>query len=115
MEDAERSVLTILCGGLQALRAECAQWPEPRRQLLARIETEARARRPILPLVAELLGTTQQETRQMTSGGIPGFGPGRADEESFGCPDHACDHLATTLPAGPVPRCVLTDTPMRRQ
>ncbi|NKY37230.1 hypothetical protein HGA13_29775 [Nocardia speluncae] len=115
MEGAERAVLTALCTGLDALRAECAQWPESRRQLLARIEAEARARRPILHLVAQLLGTSQEETRQMTSGGLAGFGPGRADEESFGCPDRACDQVATTLPAGPLPRCVLTDTSMRRQ
>ncbi|PPI99510.1 hypothetical protein C5E51_36300 [Nocardia nova] len=115
MEDAERAVLTVLCGGLADLRAECARWPVPRQRLLARIETEARARRPVLALVAELLGASQQETRQMTSGGLPGFGSGRADEESFGCPDRACDHVAEPLPAGPVPRCMLKDTPMRRQ
>ncbi|WP_245560286.1 hypothetical protein [Nocardia asiatica] len=83
--------------------------------MLARIEIEARARRPILPLLAQLVGTSQQETRQMIAVGLPGFGGGHADEESFGCPDHACDRVCVPLPAGPVPRCVITDTPMRRQ
>lgn len=115
MDEAERAVLTVLCESLDELRTECARWPEERQQLLARIETEARARRPILALVAELLGSSQQETRQMTSGGLPGFGPGQADEETFGCPDRACDHTATTVPAGSAPRCVLTGIPMQRQ
>ncbi|MEU1550819.1 hypothetical protein [Nocardia sp. NPDC005745] len=115
MEDAERAALTGLCSGLHALRAECARWPEARQQLLARIETEARARRPIEALLAELMGATREETRQMISTSLPGFGPGRADEESFGCPDRACDHVTTTVPAGPVPRCNLTGTLMRRQ
>ncbi|MEU2042686.1 hypothetical protein [Nocardia niwae] len=115
MEDDERTALTGLCSGLQNLRAECAHWPDERQQLLARIETEARARRPIEALLAELMGTTREETRQTISTGLPRFGPGRADEESFGCPDRACDHVTTTVPAGPVPRCNLTGTLMRRR
>lgn len=115
MEDAERAVLTVLCEGLEALRAECALWPEPRRQLLARIEGEARARRPVLALVAELLDASPDETRRMIASGPPGLGPGHADEESFGCPDGACDLVTTPLPAGPVPNCVLTGAHMRRR
>lgn len=105
----------MVCAQLPELRAECGLQPEHRQQLLARIETEARARRPILELLGQLLGAGRDDTRQMLSGGLPGLGPGRADEESFGCPDAACDRVCTTLPAGPIPRCDLTDRPMIRR
>ncbi len=105
----------MLCTELDALRAECALLSESHRQLLARIEIEARERRPIRPLLTQLWGTDQQDTRQMVAGGLPGFGPGRADEESFGCPDQACDRVCVPLPAGPVPRCKLTGTLMQRR
>jgi hypothetical protein len=28
------------------------------------------------------------------------------------CPDGACDRVAHTAPAGPIPRCQITDQPM---
>jgi hypothetical protein len=84
--------------------------------LLEQITAEAAARRPILALLARLLGTKgADETRQALGAGLPGAGPGRADHERFGCPDHACRRVATTTPAGPVPTCSVTRQPMRRQ
>jgi hypothetical protein len=105
----------MFCAELTELRAECALQPEHRRELFSRIEKEARARRPILDLMTRLLGASPDETRQMIAGGLPGLGSGRADEESFVCPDGACDQLRTTLPAGPVPRCRVTGIPMKRR
>lgn len=113
MEDPERTVLTMLCGELKSLRDECAHQPGARRELLERIETEAAARRPFLPLLAQLMGVDQQETRRMIVGGLPGVGGGHADEESFGCPDGSCDRVCVPLPAGPIPRCTLLDVPMQ--
>ncbi|SEP20290.1 hypothetical protein [Amycolatopsis saalfeldensis] len=109
MDPAERSALTALCAELPELRAECARRPEPAR-VLAVIEAEARARRPITALLEQLLGTPSDETvrQRSLSSRLPGSGPGRADEERFGCPDGACDRLAAAEPAGPVPRCPLT-------
>ncbi|MFX0578711.1 hypothetical protein [Nocardia nepalensis] len=112
MESAERQALSMLCRELGALRAECARQSEDRQQLLARIEDEARARRPIMVLLSQLLGTN---ARQMIAVGLPGLGSGQPDEESFGCPDGACNRQSSTLPAGPVPRCLLTDIPMKRR
>jgi hypothetical protein len=71
--------------------------------------------RPILGLLGELLGASRDDTVRMLGGGLPGFGPGPADEESFGCPDAACDRVCTTPPAGPVPRCRITGAPMIRR
>lgn len=68
----------------------------------------------IVHLLSQLQGTSREETRQMLSGGLPGLSPGQADEESFRCPDAACDRVGTTLPAGPIPRCQLTSQPMTR-
>lgn len=115
MDRDEREALTIVCTHLTELRAECALQPERRQRLLTQVEAEARARRPILLLLGQLLGANGDETRQMLSGGLPGLGPGHADEESFGCPDAACDRICTTTPAGPIPRCLLTGQPMIRQ
>ncbi|RSN31354.1 hypothetical protein DMC61_14490 [Amycolatopsis sp. WAC 04169] len=114
MDQAERQALTMICAQLTELRTECALQPEPRQRLLAQIETEASARRPIVDLLSQLQGTSGEETRQMLSGGLPGLSPGQADEESFRCPDAACDRVGTTLPAGPIPRCQLTGQPMTR-
>ncbi|MGW1720426.1 hypothetical protein [Streptomyces sp. NPDC002156] len=112
---SERDVLTTFCEELAELRQECARQPEHRRLLLARIEAEARARRPILDLLGELLGTASDDTVRSLGTGLPGAGPGRADEEQFACPDQACARIAFTVPAGPVPRCRITGDPMIRQ
>lgn len=115
MDAAERLALATLCGELAGLRIECAHQPAKRQDLLARIEAEAKARRPILGLLAELLGMDMGDTTRALGAQLPGIGPGRADEERFSCPDGACDRVATTRPAGPVPRCLVTDQPMCRQ
>lgn len=113
---AERDVLGMLCEELPQLRAECALLSADHRSQLTRIEDEARARRPVLALLARLLQTEQEQTRQALSTGLPGAGPGRAAEERFGCPDGACGRTAfSPYPAGPIPRCAVTDQPMRRQ
>ncbi|MFD7229251.1 hypothetical protein [Streptomyces sp. NPDC059881] len=115
MDQDERDVLSMVCEELPALRAEISAHSEEKGRLLARIESEAAARRPILPLLAELLGTTRDETRQALGAGLPGAGAGHADEEWFVCPDGACERVATTVPAGPVPVCAVTRRTMRRQ
>ena len=115
MDAPERLALTTLCSELAELRRECAQQPEPRHRLLARIEEEAAARRPILPLLERLLGVDGTDTMRAVGVGLPGAGPGQADEETFGCPDGACDRIAGTTPAGPIPRCLLTGQPLRRR
>ncbi|WP_067456233.1 hypothetical protein [Actinomadura macra] len=109
---AERVALSALCDELPALREQCATEPGEKRLLLARIETEARARRPILALLGELLGTGETGAVRGLGAGLPGAGPGRADEEEFACPDGACDRIAVAVPAGPVPHCLLTGLPM---
>lgn len=116
MDSAERYALTLLCDELAELRAECADQPQDRQHILTRIEAEARARHPILDLLNELLGTSSPEqTLRTLSSGLPGSGSGQADEESFGCPDGACDRVRGTDPAGPVPRCLVTGQPMCRR
>lgn len=115
MDASERYALTAFCEELADLRQECARQPEQRRLLLARIEAEAQARRPILELLGELLGTTSDDTVRSLGTGLPSAGPGRADEERFACPDHACARIAFTVPAGPIPRCRITGEPMIRQ
>lgn len=107
--------MTALCDELPALRELCAAQSRDRRLLLSRIEAEARARRPVLALLGELLGTGVTGTSRGLGAGLPGAGPGRADEESFGCPDHACDRVADAVPAGPVPQCRITGLPMARR
>lgn len=111
---SERSALAAFCEELPQLRAECAYQPVARRLLLACIEAEARARRPILGLLSELLGASPDSTVRTLSVGLPGSGPGQADEEQFVCPDDACARVALTIPAGPVPRCHVTGKPMAR-
>lgn len=115
MDDDEREALTAVCADLPALRAEISLHSSERSQLLARIEAEAAARRPILRLLAELLDTSRAGTRQTLSAGLPGVGTGRADEESFMCPDGACGRAAKALPAGPAPMCWVSGQPMRRR
>lgn len=113
MDAAERLALTAFCAELPELRAECAVQPVHRQRLLARIEEEARQQRPILALLAELLGTSPSDAVRSLSGGLPGAGLGRAHEEKFVCPSGACDRTTSALPAGPVPRCPLTGDAMR--
>jgi hypothetical protein len=104
--------MRALCEELPGLREECAAQPEDKRLLLSRIEAEARVRQPVLALLSELLGTSGDDTVRGLSAGLPGTGSGRADEERFGCPDGVCDRVAHTVPAGPIPRCLITDLPM---
>ncbi|SDD55465.1 hypothetical protein [Actinokineospora iranica] len=115
MDLAERHALTALCAELDELRAECARQPHERQRALARLEAAARARLPILALLAELLGSSLDETVRTLASGLPGAGPGQADEERFCCPDGACDRVSLTAPAGPVPRCTVTGQPMKRR
>jgi hypothetical protein len=112
MDASERLALTALCEELPELRAECARQTAARRLLLARIEAEAQARRPILDLLADLLGAEPDSAVRALGTGLPGAGPGQADEEQFVCPDNACARVAYTLPAGPAPRCRVTGTSM---
>ena len=114
MESSERLALTAFCEELPELRAECARQGADQRRQLARIETEAQARRPILALLAALLDAAPDRTVRTLAAGLPGAGPGLADEESFTCPDGACSRTAYTVPAGPVPRCRVTGRPMVR-
>jgi hypothetical protein len=104
-----------VCEELPALREEVGRHAGDRTALLRRIEAEAAARRPILALLGELLGTTPEDTRSALGAGLPGVGSGRADEELFGCPDGGCDRVAAGVPAGPVPACALTGRTMRRR
>jgi hypothetical protein len=116
VDAAERHALTGFCEELLELRKECSQLPEDRERLLQRIEEEARTRRPILALLARLLGTDTADTLRALSSGLPGAGPGQADEETFSCPDGACDRKATSpYPTGPIPRCPLTDQRMSKR
>ncbi|EOD64919.1 hypothetical protein [Amycolatopsis vancoresmycina] len=110
--DAERLALGTLCAELPALREECLALGAKEQHLLTRIEAEARARRPVTDLLRELVGP---DVVRGLSTGLPGAGPGRADDERFGCPDGACDRLAHTVPAGPVPRCAVTGRSMTRR
>ncbi|MEU9967564.1 hypothetical protein [Streptomyces malaysiensis] len=111
-DTAERLALAALCDELRELRRECAVQTEEKRLLLSRIEAEARERRPILALLDQLLGTSGADTVRGLSSGLPGAGSGRTDEETFACPDGACDRVVHAVPAGPIPRCELTGLPL---
>jgi phosphomevalonate kinase len=113
VDQAERMALSELCQELPGLRNECRSQPERISSLLERIEEEARARRPFLHLLAELLGTP--DTARGLSGGLPGAGSGRADEEWFGCPDNTCDRKRQAVPAGPPPQCLVLGQAMTRR
>jgi hypothetical protein len=113
--DSERSALTSLCQDFDALVEETGRHSPARQELVGRIAAEARARRPVLELLSQLLGTDREVTLRALSAGLPGGGPGRAYAESFGCPDGACDRLAVPPPAGAVPRCSVTGLPMERR
>ncbi|MGW0201127.1 hypothetical protein [Nonomuraea sp. NPDC003201] len=111
---SERLALTVFCEELPELRSECARQTAARQLLLAHIEAEAKARRPILGLLAELLGADPDSSARALGAGLPGSSPGQADEEQFVCPDSACARVAFTVPAGPAPRCRVTGEPMVR-
>jgi hypothetical protein len=113
--DAERSALTTLCQDFDELVEEAGRHAPERRELVARIAVEARARRPVLGLLGQLLGTDRDTTVRALAAGLPGTGPGRARREEFRCPDGACDRLATPPPAGAIPRCAVTGLPMERR
>jgi hypothetical protein len=107
VRDDERAALAELCDQLPRLRVEIARQPAAAQQLLADIEVRARAGRPIRALLADLLPADESGvTRHLEM--LPAMGPGRSSEERFGCPDGLCDREATTIPAGPLPRCWLT-------
>ncbi len=112
--DLERSVLTELCQEFDALAAEIRQHSPDRQELLARIATEASARRPVLDLLSQLLGTDRDTTVRTLAAGLPGTGPGHARAEAFRCPDGACDRTEVPPPAGALPRCTLTGRLMAR-
>jgi hypothetical protein len=101
--------------GAIKLRREIKQHSAARSRLLARIETEGAARRPLLRLLAELPGIDRDDTQQALSAGLPGVGPGRSNDERLECPDGACGRVATAVPAGPVPTCWVTGRAMRRR
>jgi hypothetical protein len=113
--DAERSALTSLCQEFDALVEEAGQHSPERRELVGRIATEAQARRPVLGLLQQLLGTDRESTVRALSTGLSGIGPGHAYAETFGCPDGACDRVAVPPPAGAIPRCTVTGLPMTRR
>jgi hypothetical protein len=115
MESAERLALTALCEELTMLRSEVARHGEAKRNLLARIEGEAAAGRPVLVLLGRLLGADGTTAVRALSSGLPGAGHGQTDDERFVCPDGRCDRVATTTPAGPVPRCLVTGGAMVRR
>jgi hypothetical protein len=107
--------LTAFCAELDGLRAECEHQSPTKQKLLAAIEERALAREPILPLLAELLGAPVSEATRALGTALPGSGPGRADEESFGCPDGACSRVEQVPPAGRIPSCRLLGKPMARR
>jgi hypothetical protein len=115
VDDAEeRAALRSVCLELPELLAERKQLPAEGQALVDRVRAEATARRPVLALLAELVGNSQAETVRSLSAGLSGVGPGRPDEERFVCPDDACDREDRPEPGDPVARCALLDRPMKR-
>ncbi|MBB5866654.1 hypothetical protein F4553_000033 [Allocatelliglobosispora scoriae] len=112
-EIVERIVLGDLCEQLPLLREQFAGSDEARE--LDAIEAAARARLPVTALLEDLLGVSMTDTVRGVSTGLPGAAGGRADEESYGCPDRACDRIAHTVPAGAAPTCRLTGVSMVRR
>ncbi|WP_406130909.1 hypothetical protein [Streptomyces sp. NBC_00989] len=112
--DAERSALTTLCQEFEALIGETGLHSTERQELLERIVAEARARRPVLALLGQLLHTDRETTLRTLASGLPGAGPGKARQETFRCPDGACDRAAVPPPAGAIPRCAVMGRPLER-
>lgn len=112
--DAERSALATLCQEFDALIGETGRHSTERQELLERIVAEARARRPVLTLLGQLLDTDRETTLRTLATGLPGTGPGIALQETFRCPDGACDRRAVPPPAGAIPRCAVLGRPLER-
>jgi hypothetical protein len=112
--ELERSALTELCREFDALAVEVRHHSSERQELLAKILAEAAARRPVLDLLSQLLGTERATTARALSVGLPGTGPGHARAETFRCPDGACDRREMPSPAGAIPRCAVTGRLMER-
>jgi hypothetical protein len=112
--DAERSALTTLCKEFGALVGETRLHSTARQELLARIVAEARARRPVLTLLGQLLNADREATLRTLATALPGAGPGAARQEIFHCPDGACDRTVVPPPAGALPRCAVLDRLMER-
>lgn len=106
--------MTSLCDEFDALREEARRQSGERAQLLDQIVAEAKARRPVLGLLNQLLGTDSDTTLRALGAGLSGVGSGQAREERFGCPDGACDRITVPPPAGALPRCRVTGLPMQR-
>ncbi|MGH3903240.1 MAG: hypothetical protein ACRDTE_03455 [Pseudonocardiaceae bacterium] len=106
-QEAEQDLRGAFCAVLPQLREECTKQSADQQHLLRRIEIEARAQRPIIDLLAQL-GITSADVVRGLSTGLPGAGPGQADEERFSCPAQICNREAPSLyPGGPIPRCAL--------
>ncbi|WLW53343.1 hypothetical protein [Streptomyces sp. YU58] len=112
--DAERSALTTLCQEFEALIGETRLHSAARQELLERIAAEARARRPVLPLLGQLLNADRETTLRTLATALPGAGPGTARRETFRCPDGACDRTAVPPPAGALPHCAVLGRLMER-
>jgi len=114
MDDAERRVVARFCLDLPDLRAEVARLDETKRGQLTRIERAAAEGRPISGLLSRYFGIDPATGNRSLQGGLPGAGAGRAHEELFGCPLGHCSREERPVPAGPVPRCLLTGSAMKR-
>jgi hypothetical protein len=111
----ERAALTWLCEHLPELRLEIGKQDAGQAHILGAVEADARARRPIRRRLESLLVIQEEGQDRGGSHQLPGLGPGGADEEVFRCADGACDRIATAVPAGPAPRCLLTGERMARR
>lgn len=114
MDDAERQVLARFCVDLPELRAEVARLDEAKRGEFARIEQAAADGLPISALLKRCFGIDPATGHRSLHSGLPGAGPGRAHEELFGCPHGHCAREERPVPAGPVPRCQVTNSALKR-
>lgn len=114
MDAAERRILAQFCLDLPNLRTEVARLDETKQEQLAEIEQAVAAGRPISALLKQYFGIDQAAEHRSLNAGLPGTGPGRAHEELFGCPHGHCSREERPEPAGPVPRCQVTDSAMKR-
>jgi hypothetical protein len=114
MDDAERQVLAQFCLDLPDLRAEVARLDETKHGQLARIERAAAEGRPISGLLKRYFDIDPAAAHRSLHRGLPGAGAGRAHEELFGCPHGHCAREERPVPAGPVPRCQVTNSVMKR-
>lgn len=114
MDDAERRVLAQFCLDLPDLRAEVARLDETKHGQLARIERAAAEGRPISGLLKRYFDIDPATGHRSLPGGLPGAGAGQAHEELFGCPHGHCAREERPVPAGPLPRCPVTDSVLKR-